>query len=134
MDRNSSESRLAASRRTLTRYKRKVTKMKKTAFALVVLLCATSLLAGGHECEMNAKAKTVEMTGRIFCKTASDGSCERMFQAAGKDAQPVAICHESKPDFSKLGNDVNVRVKAKMIKCDEDGGKEVLYIESAKKI
>ncbi|HSP16632.1 MAG TPA: hypothetical protein VLV78_17940 [Thermoanaerobaculia bacterium] len=107
--------------------------MKKTALALAFLLSAASLLAGeGHGCDMNAKGKTVEMTGRIFCKTAGDGSCERMFQASAKDATPVAICHESKPDFAKLG-DVNVRVKAKMIKCEDDG-KDVLYIESAEKI
>ncbi len=108
--------------------------MKKTALALAFLLCAASLLAGqGHECNMNAKGKSVEMTGRIFCKAGSGDSCERVFQAATKDATPVAICQHSKADLAKLGDNVSVRVKAKMIKCEEDG-KDVLFIESADKI
>ena len=110
--------------------------MKKTALALAFLLSAASLLAGeGHGCDMHAKnaAKTVEMTGKIFCKAGSGESCERMFQAATKDAQAVAICHGSKADLAKLGDNVNVKVKAKMVKCEDDG-KDVLFIEEASKI
>ncbi len=108
--------------------------MKKTALAVAFLLCAASLMAGqGHECNMNAKGKSVEMTGRIFCKAGSGDSCERVFQASTKDANAVAICEHSKADLAKLGDDVNVRVKAKMIKCEEDG-KDVLFIESVNKI
>ncbi len=108
--------------------------MKKTALALAFLLSTASLLAGeGHGCDMKAKGKSVDMTGRIFCKAGSGESCQRMFQAATKDAAAVPVCEHSKADLAGLGNDVNVRVKAKMVKCDEDG-KDVLFIESADKI
>ncbi len=114
--------------------------MKKLAIVLTFLLCSAAAFAGDHKncdmakahhtdgktCDM-AKGKTAEMTGRIFMKDNA-----RYFQAEKSDtAYPV--CEHSKADISKLGDDVNVRVKAKIINCADDN-KEKIFIESADKI
>src|SRR5205085_4896290 len=54
-------------RRGLTRYvyARKETHMKRVAITLIALFIASSLFAGGKECEMRAKGTPVTLTGTL---------------------------------------------------------------------
>ncbi|HSP34915.1 MAG TPA: hypothetical protein VLU46_11415, partial [Thermoanaerobaculia bacterium] len=72
-------------------------------------------------------AKATEMTGKIFTKDHA-----RYFQASNSD-KAYPICSHSTAKFDKLEDNANVRVKASIIKCDDDG-KEEAFIEKADKI
>jgi maltose-binding protein MalE len=98
--------------------------MKRIVMVLVVLLVATSLFAGGKECELRS-GKSVELTGTL---SKADGA-KPVFRVANSD-KSYTVCEQTKADVLKLSN-TNVRVKAKVVSC---GDGEELMITEAKKI
>jgi len=106
--------------------------MKKIAIVLsFVLLCTGAVIAGENHgsCDMNKAhhAKATDMTGKIFTKDHT-----RYFQAADSD-KAYPICSHSTASLDKLDDNSDVRAKASIINCDDDG-KEEVFIEKAKKI
>lgn len=117
--------------------------MKKLAIALSFLLCTAVVFAAenhgscdmakdhhaanGKTCDMQ-KGKTASLTGHIFTK-----ENVRYFQAANTD-KAYPICEHSTAALDDLGDNVNVRVKAKVIDCADHKGQETLFIEKADKI
>lgn len=104
--------------------------MKRLILILVVLLAATSLFAGGGKsCDVNHKAKTVELTGTI----AAGANDTTVFRVANSD-KSYTICHKSKADVAKLGaGGATLQVTGKVVSCDESEGEE-LVVETARKI
>jgi len=103
--------------------------MKRLAVTLIVLFLATSVFAGGKECQIKA-AKSVELTGTLA--TADDGETT-IFRVANSD-KSYTVCHETKASVLKLGTSGNtLKVKGKLVSCDESKGEE-LVITEAKKI
>ena len=100
--------------------------MKRLAVALIVLFIATSVFAGGKECQARA-AKSVSLTGTLA--KADDGETT-IFRVANSD-KSYTVCHETKASLLKLTG--NVQVKGKIVACDESKGEE-LVITEAKKI
>lgn len=96
--------------------------MKRTALILIVLLTATSLFAGGKECNVKTSGKAVTLTGAL-----DTSGAKPVFRAA--DNKTYTVCEETKAEILKLSG--NVRVKGKVVNC---GGSEELVITEAKKI
>lgn len=103
--------------------------MKKLAMALILVFAATSLLAGGKECNINKTAqKQVELTGS-FARVGSGDEAKTVFRVADSD-RSYTVCHKSKADLAKL-SDATVKVSGKLVSC---GDSEELMVEAAKKI
>ena len=100
--------------------------MKKLAIALALTISAFTVAAheNGKSCDMNAKGKTLSLTGKVVCNGTDDCS----FQTA--DAKTTyAVCEMSKADLPKLSaSGSTVTVKGKLITCE---GKEKLRIDKA---
>lgn len=105
--------------------------MKRIAMVLVVLFIATSLFAGGKECNLKSAAKNVELTGTLV-KSGSGDEAKTVFRVANS-SDSYTVCHKSKASALKLGSeaDTTVQIKGKVVSCGE--GQE-LMIESAKKV
>jgi hypothetical protein len=104
--------------------------MKRLAVTLIVLFLATSLFAGGKNCDYNKNAKTVELTGTLA--RAADGD-QTIFRVANSSDSYV-VCSGTKASLLKLGADNStLRVKGKLVSCGESEGQE-LVITEAKKI
>ena len=108
--------------------------MKRLVMIPVLVFVAATLSAGdGKHCDVNKKtaAKAVELTGTVIC---ADGDCEKAtFKVADSDTT-YDVCHKSKAALKTLGSEGKVvRVKGKLVSCDESEGTE-LFIESAKSI
>ncbi|HKR66395.1 MAG TPA: hypothetical protein VJZ00_21890 [Thermoanaerobaculia bacterium] len=101
--------------------------MKRIILALVLVLTAASLYAGGKECDVKKHAsKNVELTGTIV---SVDGS--NVFRVANSD-ESYTVCEKTKASVLKLGTaGTTLRVKGKVVSCGE--GQE-LMIEKAEKI
>ena len=104
--------------------------MKRLAVILIVLFIASTVFAGGKECDLRA-AKSVELTGTLA--KSSDGE-KTVFRVANSD-QSYTVCHETKASVLKLGSDANstLKIKGKLVSCSEGEGQE-LVITEAKKI
>ncbi|HUP61268.1 MAG TPA: hypothetical protein VNA69_12695 [Thermoanaerobaculia bacterium] len=103
--------------------------MKRLAMILLVLFVATSLFAGGKNCDLNKRAKSVELTGTL-AKSGSGDDEKTIFRLA--DGKSYSVCHETKASVLKLGSDgATLRVKGKVVNC---GDGEELMISEAKKI
>lgn len=117
--------------------------MKKLAIALSLFLCTGALVAAenhgscdmakdhhaanGKMCDMQ-KGKTASMTGQIFTKDNA-----RYFKVADS-GKSYPICEHSSAKLDELGDNVNVKVKARVIDCADHKGQETLFIEKADKI
>lgn len=103
--------------------------MKRLAVILIVLFIASTVFAGGKECEMRA-AKSVELTGTLAKST--DGATT-VFRVANSDKSYV-ICHQTKASVLKLGSDANttLQIKGKLVSCDESKGEELVITEAKK--
>jgi hypothetical protein len=103
--------------------------MKKLAMVLILVFAATSLLAGGKECNINkTAAKKVQLTG-TFAHVGSGDEAKTVFRVADSD-RSYTVCHKSKADVAKLSNST-VKVSGKLVHC---GDSEELMIEEAKQI
>ena len=106
--------------------------MKRLALTLIVLFVATSLFAGGKECEMNHNAKHVTLTGMLV-RTGDGDAAKTVFRVAGSD-QSYTVCEKTKASILGMSNSAsNLRIKGKVVKCS-DTDHEELMIESAQKI
>ena len=104
--------------------------MKRVAITLIALLVATSLFAGGKECEMRAKGKAVTLTGTLT-RTGSGDEVKTVFHVANSD-QNYTVCEQTKASILEQTSGAgSYRVKGKVVSC---GGHEELVIESAQKI
>ncbi|MFP5247254.1 MAG: hypothetical protein ACLGH0_11220 [Thermoanaerobaculia bacterium] len=105
--------------------------MKRLAMVLIALFVATTLFAGGKECNIkNASSKNVELTGTL-AKVGSGDEAKTVFRVANSD-ESYTVCHKSKAAALSLGNNnATLKVKGKLVSCGE--GQE-LMIEDAKKI
>ena len=103
--------------------------MKRTVLLFLVLFAATSLFAGGKECEARAK-KNVELTGTLL-KASSETGDQYYFRAS--DGSKLAVCHKSKAAALKFASEPNttLRVKGAVVTCGE---KQELMIEEARKV
>lgn len=103
--------------------------MKRLVMALILVFAATSLFAGGKECNIGkTAAKNVELTGTL-ARVGSGDAAKTVFRVAGSD-RSYTVCHKSKADLTKLSN-ATVKVSGKVVSC---GDAEELMIEEAKKI
>jgi hypothetical protein len=108
--------------------------MKRIALSLVLVLVATSLFAGGKECNIKEHAaKSVELTGTLV-RVAGGDHAKTVFRVANSD-QSYTVCEKTKSSVLKLGNDGKdtLWIKGKVVSCTEGKGEE-LVIETAKKI
>ena len=105
--------------------------MKKLVLMFVLLFSATSLLAGGKECDAKAAKKNVELTGTLH-RAAADGGEKVYFRVADGGGKYV-VCDKSKAAALKLADDskVTVKVKGQLVTCGEA---QELMIEDAKRI
>lgn len=105
--------------------------MKRTALVLIVLLAATSLFAGGKECNLKKSAKNVELTGTLV-RTGSGEAAKTVFRVANGD-RSYTVCEETNADVLQRTSDAGAtyRVKGKVVNC---GNGDELLIESAKKV
>ena len=107
--------------------------MKRLVLVVAMVFVAATLYAGGGaHCDMKAaKAKTVELTGKVVC---SDGDCEKAVFRVSDSDQSYDVCSKSKASLKSFGaNGAVVRVKGKLVNCSESEKTE-LVIESAKAI
>ncbi len=113
--------------------------MKKVAIILSLLLCTGIVFAGEHgSCDMHhaengkacnmQKGQTASLTGQIFTKDNT-----RYFKVANSD-KTYPICEHSTAALDKLGENVDVKVTARVIDCADHKGQETLYISKAAKI
>jgi hypothetical protein len=105
--------------------------MKRIVLALVLVFAATTLFAGGKECNMkNMASKSVALTGTLI--TTGEGDHEKtLFKVANSD-KSYTVCEKTKASVLKLSNDGStLQVKGKVVSCGEG---EELLIEDAKKI
>ena len=103
--------------------------MKRVAITLLVLFVATSLFAGGKNCDLNKSAKNVTLTGSLATSGSGDDA-KTIFRVA--DGKSYSVCHETKASVLKLGSDGSrLEVKGKVVNC---GDGEELVITEAKKI
>ncbi len=100
--------------------------MKRVALTLIVLLVATSLFAGGQNCDLKKSAKAVTLTGTLD----RNGEEKAVFHVANS-ADSYTVCEETKASVLELSNSGTLRVSGKVVDC---GGKKELVITSAKKI
>lgn len=106
--------------------------MKRIALTLVVLCFATSLFAGGKECDMKKHTvKTVELTGTLLRADAGDDA-KMIFRVANSN-ETYTVCEKTKSAVLRLGDDghTTLHVKGKIVSC---GDGEELMIEHANKI
>ena len=105
--------------------------MKRLVILLVVLFTATTLFAGGKECNLKS-AKSVELTGTV-AKVGSGDEAKTVFRTA--NGKSYTVCHESKADVLGISNDgaSSVTVKGKLVNCGEEGG-ETLVVAEAKRV
>lgn len=106
--------------------------MKRLVLVLVVLFTATTLFAGGKECNMHKSAKSVELTGTV-ARVGDGDEAKTIFRVA--DGKSYTVCHESKADVLKLSDNgtATLKVSGKVMHCGDEGG-ETLVVTSAKKI
>ena len=104
--------------------------MKRVAITLIALLVATSLFAGGKECEMKAKGTAVTLTGTLT-RTGSGDEVKTVFHVANSD-QTYTVCEQTKASILEQTSGAgSYRIKGKVVSC---GGNEELVITSAQKI
>jgi hypothetical protein len=106
--------------------------MKRLALVLIVLLTATSLLAGGAGKSCDTKhTKSVELTGTL-ARTGDGDDAKTVFRVADTGAS-YTVCEKTKRSVLDLSSDpnANLRIKGKVVSC---GDGEELVIETAKKI
>jgi hypothetical protein len=105
--------------------------MKRLVLTFLVLFAATTLFAGGKECETKTAKKNVELTGTLQKAAAEDG--EKVYFRVANDGGKYVVCHKSKAAALKLadGSNATVRVKGTLVTC---GDGQELMIEEAKKI
>lgn len=102
--------------------------MKRLAVILIIVFAATSLFAGGKNCDIS-KTKSVSLTGTI----ATNAEGGKIFRVADT-GKTLTLCHKTKEEILKLGsNGERLSVTGKVVACDEAEGEE-LVIETAKKI
>ncbi len=100
--------------------------MKRLAMVFIVLFAATSIFAGGKECDMKAhKAKKVSLTGTLAAGEGTHG----IFKTSSGESYKV--CEATKKDVLEAAGRGTVKITGKVVSCGE--GQE-LMIESAKKI
>lgn len=104
--------------------------MKRLILVLIVVFTAATLLAGeGKSCDIKKSAKSVELTGTV----AAGAEGQKVFRVANSN-KSYTLCHKTSSDAAKLGADgATIRVKGKLVSCDEAEGEE-LVIETARKI
>ena len=103
--------------------------MKRLAMVLVFVFAATSLFAGGKECNVNkTAAKRVDLTG-TFTRVGSGDDAKTVFRVANSD-RSYTVCHKSTADVTKLSN-ATAHVTGKLVSC---GDGEELVVEDAKKV
>jgi hypothetical protein len=108
--------------------------MKRIALALVLVFAATSLFAGGKECNIKQHAaKSVELTGTLV-RVADGDHTKTVFRVANSN-QSYTVCEKTKSSVLKLGNDGKdtLWIKGKVASCS-DSNSEELVIETAKKV
>ena len=105
--------------------------MKKLILTLIVLFTATTLFAGGKECDMkNHASKSVELTGTLL-RTGDGDAAKTVFKVANSD-QSYNVCEKTKSSILKMANEgTQLQIKGKVMNCSEG---EELVIETAKKI
>jgi hypothetical protein len=106
--------------------------MKRLTLTLVLLLAATSLFAGGKNCDISKTAsKSVELTGTL-ARVGSGDEAKTVFRVANSDESYV-VCHKTKAAILGLSNDsgAKLQVKGKLVSCEDSHS---LVIEEAKKI
>ena len=105
--------------------------MKRTVLMLVVLFAATTLFAGGKECETKHAKKSVQLTGTILKVAAEDG--DKYYFRVGNDGEKYSICDKSKVSAVKLAKEGNatLSIKGQLVSCTD--GQE-LMIEEVKKV
>jgi hypothetical protein len=106
--------------------------MKRIALTLVLLLAATSLFAGGKNCDISKTAsKNVELTGTL-ARVGSGDEAKTVFRVANSDESYV-VCHKTKASILGLSNEAGAKlqVKGKLVNCEDSHS---LVIEEAKKI
>jgi hypothetical protein len=104
--------------------------MKRTVLIIIALLLATTLFAGGKECDMNHSGNAVTLTGSLV-RTGDGDAAKTVFRVANSD-QSYTVCEKTKASILNLSTgSPTLRVKGKVVTC---GGNEELMIESAQKI
>ena len=104
--------------------------MKRVSITLIALFLATSLFAGGKECEARAKGTAVTLTGTLT-RTGSGDEVKTVFHVANSD-QTYTVCEQTKASVLEHTTAAgSYRVKGKVVSC---GGHEELVISSAQKI
>jgi hypothetical protein len=105
--------------------------MKRMILILIVLFTATTLFAGGKECDMKKHAsKSVELTGTLI-RTGEGDDAKTIFKVANSD-QSYDVCEKTKNSILSLANEgTQLQIKGKVMNCSEG---EELVIETAKKI
>jgi hypothetical protein len=106
--------------------------MKRLVLTLVLVLAATSLFAGGKNCDISKTAsKNVELTGTL-ARVGSGDEAKTVFRVANSDESYV-VCHKTKASILGLSNDssATLKVKGKLVSCEDSHS---LVIEEAKKI
>ena len=106
--------------------------MKRIAVTLIALCLATSLFAGGKECDMKkSSVKAVELTGTLL--RADGGDDARMIFRVANSNETYTVCEKTKSAVLKLGEDggSTLQIKGKLVSC---GDGQELMIEHAKKI
>ena len=104
--------------------------MKRVAITLIALFIASSLFAGGKECEMRAKGTPVTLTGTLT-RSGSGDEVKTVFHVANT-SQNYTVCEQTKASILEQTSGAgSYRVKGKVVSC---GGHEELVIESAQKI
>jgi hypothetical protein len=104
--------------------------MKRLVLLLVVLFTATTLFAGGKECQLKS-AKSVELTGTVS-KVGSGDDAKTIFRTS--NGKNYTVCHESKADVLSVSNNGSstVKVKGKLVNCGEEGGETLVIAEAAR--
>lgn len=104
--------------------------MKRVAITLIALFLATSLFAGGKECEARAKGKAVTLTGTLT-RTGSGDEVKTVFHVANS-SDTYTVCEQTKASILEQTSGAgSYRVKGKVVNCS---GHDELVIESAQKI
>lgn len=103
--------------------------MKRLSLILVLLFTASTLFAGGKECNQKTAGKSVELNGTIV---RAAGAEKAVFRVADSN-KSYTVCEQTKSAILKLADDgrATLHVKGKVVQCGEG---EELFIEEAKKI
>ncbi|HEY0160870.1 MAG TPA: hypothetical protein VGF28_26540 [Thermoanaerobaculia bacterium] len=106
--------------------------MNRILLTVVLVLAATSLFAGGKNCDISKTAsKNVELTGTL-ARVGSGDEAKTVFRVANSD-QSYVVCHKTKAAILGLSKDAGARlqVKGKLVSCEDS---DSLVIEEAKKV